>query len=237
MLSVGSNSDGLQIPSSALHSRRPTGVHGPGVKIFDAPASLPLPAEYGRYLTSLLDALRRARRRNAQAVLEDFLGAAADAETLGVTGVHHVAAYAGDYEQETEFERWCEYLQLSSGLDDVRHGPSYIAPRLYGTPGHWINFTSGGEEYELFSCHARGDWATLSLEDKQSLMSHYALRVQASEQVLALLSFLSSRPGVEQIAYTPADRIGHTYGHLRRGCRVLEIVFSPGPGETETFDG
>jgi hypothetical protein len=207
------------------------------VEIFDAPASLPPPAEHGSYLSNVLAALQRARRRPAQAVLEDFLGTAADAETLGVTGLHHVAAYVGDYEQEAEFEQWCEYVRLSSRVNDVQHGPSYVAPRLYGTPGHWINFTSEGEEYELFSCRASGHWTTLTRQDKQTLMSHYALRVQVPEQVGALLNFLSSRPSIEQIAYTPADGIGHTYGHLRHDRRVLEIVYAPAPEEMETFHG
>ena len=113
-------------------------------------------------------------------------------------------------------------------MSEVKFGPSYISPRLYGTPGHWMNFTSKGYEWELFSCRRSGAWAELPHARKLRLMSHDAVRVAGAEQVPALLSFLSVRHGLEQIAYTGADEVGHCYGHLLRKetDQVLEIVYS-----------
>nr|ADZ13544.1 YtkR3 [Streptomyces sp. TP-A2060] len=199
--------------------------------LFDAPAVLPPQDEHPAYLERIVDHLEQARRSTPEQVLKEFLGAPADPATLQVDGVHHVAVYAGDYVTEDDFDNWLASIEAFGAVRDVRHGPSYIAPRLYGTPGHWINLTVDGYEYELFNCRARGEWATFSVRRKTALMSHHALSVNRPEQVLAMLDFLGARPGIEQLAYTPADEIGHTYGHLQSAETglVLEVVYAGAP--------
>jgi hypothetical protein len=212
---------------------------------FDALSVLPAPEQHAAYLGRLVDHLEEARRTSPAEVLAEFLGAPADPATLGVVGIHHVAAYAGDYEHEDDFDAWLKSVQACDGVSDVRNGPSYIAPREYGAPGHWINLAVGEHEYELFSCRRHGEWAGFTPDRKVTLMSHYGLAVDRPEQVPALLAFLAARPGIEQVVYTPADELGHCYGHLRNAGTdgVLEIVYSPdespdeSPQEQELTDG
>jgi hypothetical protein len=197
---------------------------------FDALTALPEADDHAGYLARIIDHLERERRATPRQVLEAFLGGTADPETLGVSGIHHVAAYTGDYTHEDEFEAWLKSVEACDGVENVRHGPSYIAPRQYGAPGHWINFAVGGHEYELFSCRDTGAWCGYDRQRKISLMSHHGVAVERPEQVPALLAFLAARPGVEQLVYTPADEIGHCYGHLRRTetDQILEVVYSGG---------
>lgn len=194
--------------------------------LFDAPAVLPPPDEHPAHLDRLLDHLVRARATPPARVLEEFLDAPADPATLGVDGVHHVAVYTGDYLTEDDFDDWLASVESHGAFRDVRTGPSWIAPRRYGTSGHWINLTADGDEYELFTCRARGEWADYGARRRAALMSHHGLSVRDPEQVGAVMDFLGARPGVEQIARTPADELGHTYGHLlnTRSELVLEIV-------------
>lgn len=199
--------------------------------LFDAPAVLPPPDEHPDHLDRLLDHLTRARSAAPAEVLADFLDAPADPATLGVAGVHHVAAYTGDYRREEDFDAWLASVASHGAVRDVRTGPSHIAPRRYGTPGHWINLTVDGHEYELFSCRAHGEWTGYDARRKNALMSHHGLSVAGPRQVRAVLDFLGARPGVEQIAFAPADELGHTYGHLlnTRSELVLEIVHAGDP--------
>ncbi|NJQ08725.1 hypothetical protein [Streptomyces lonarensis] len=196
------------------------------MKLFDAPAVLPPPDEHPAHLDRLVDHLTRARTAGPERVLAAFLDAPADPATLGVAGVHHVAAYTGDYLTEDDFDDWLASVESHGAVRDVRTGPSHIAPRRYGTPGHWINLTVDGDEYELFSCRAHGEWTGYAPHRKAALMSHHGLEVTGPQQVGAVLDFLAARPGVELIAHAPADELGHTYGHLlnTRSELVLEIV-------------
>lgn len=195
---------------------------------FDAPAGLPAPGEHPAYLRRVLGYLRDERRITPGEALESFLGEPADPATLGVTAIHHVAAYAGDYDREEDFDAWLGSVQSSDLVTDVRHGPSYVAPWQYGTPGHWINLVADGHEYELFTCRNSGEWARFDRARKAALMSHHAVAVDSPGQVQALLDFLAARPEIERVVYTPADEIGHCYGHLRhrKTGQVLEIVYS-----------
>ncbi|MEV5988566.1 hypothetical protein AB0L85_26755 [Streptomyces sp. NPDC052051] len=195
--------------------------------LFDAPAVLPPQDDHPAYLDRIVDHLEQARRSTPEQVLKEFLGTSADPSTLQVDSVHHVAVYAGDYVSEDDFDNWLASVEAFGATTDVRHGPSYIAPRRYGTPGHWINLRVDGHEYELFSCRARGEWATYDVRRKSALMSHHALSVKWPEQVPAVLDFLAARPDIEQLAYTPADELGHTYGHVhsKETGLVLEIVY------------
>lgn len=192
----------------------------------DAEEALPPPAEHAAYLDRILRSLEAAAAVDVQSVLDGALGVPADAATLEVTGLHHVAAYVGDWEHEDQVAQWVDAVRAHPRVSRVRWGPSAIAPREYGTPGHWINLTAAGREYELFTCKRSGRWATFPAARKATLMSHYAVAVTGPRRVRPLLDYLTSRDGLDLLAYAPADEVGHTYGHVinRATGQVLEIV-------------
>ncbi|MFJ2744541.1 hypothetical protein ACIO3O_33365 [Streptomyces sp. NPDC087440] len=199
---------------------------------FPVSDAIPTGADRGPALQKLLDRADEAHRTRAPDVLSAFFGHTLDARTLRVTGVHHVAFYVGDYGDEKDFEDLLDQVHRSPGVSRVRTGPSYIAPRAYGTPGHWINLRSAlGNEIELFSCRGRGSWADRSPEQRSALMSHYGLSVDTPEHVRPLLDFLATFDGVRLLSHTPADELGHTYGHVIRDDtgRVLELVHAGAP--------
>lgn len=178
-------------------------------------------------LEKILDWADEAHGTPVPEVLSGFFGQPLDARTLRVTALHHVALYIGDYDKEEDFEAWLEQVRSSPRTDQVATGPSHIAPREYGTPGHWINLrTARGHEVELFTCRRRGEWAGRGAEQKTTLMSHFGVAVDTPGHVRPLLDYLASFEGVELLAYAPADELGHTYGHVIRGDtdRVLELV-------------
>lgn len=199
--------------------------------LFSAPTMLPRGTERGSYLRDVLSFCDEAARSTADEVLASFFGHPVDPRTLRVTGLHHVAVYVGDYEREEDFDAWLALVRDLPGAKGVSSGPSHIAPREYGTPGHWINFTVDGLEVELFSCRHRGKWAERPVAEKNSLMSHFGLSVDAPDHVRPLLDFLASFEGVSLLAHAPADELGHTYGHLVRHDtgRVLELVHAGAP--------
>ncbi|MGW6912948.1 hypothetical protein ACWGB8_03850 [Kitasatospora sp. NPDC054939] len=196
--------------------------------LYPAPERLPTGADREPLLKDVLDwADRVAGSTTTADALIGFFGQPLDARTLRLTGLHHVAVYLGDYEREEEFEEWLEAVRAHPDAGRVSSGPSHIAPRVHGTPGHWINLrTARGTEVEFFTCRAHGDWAGLEPDRKRALMSHLGLCVDTPDHVRRVLDYLAGFDGVELLAYAPEDELGHTYGHLLRTDteRVLELV-------------
>ncbi|MET8635491.1 hypothetical protein ABZX69_13885 [Streptomyces sp. NPDC004074] len=195
--------------------------------LFPVSDAIPTGADREPVLEKFLDWADEAHDTPVPDVLSAFFGQPLDTRTLRITGLHHVALYIGDYRDEKDFEDWLETVSACPRVNHVTTGPSHIAPRAYGTPGHWINLrTALGNEVELFTCRRRDIWAERPAEQKTTLMSHFGLCVDTPGHVRALLDFLASFDGVRLLAYAPADELGHTYGHLVRDDtdRVLELV-------------
>ncbi|GAA2809645.1 hypothetical protein RMN57_07015 [Kitasatospora sp. CM 4170] len=195
--------------------------------LYPAAEYLPTGADREPALKEVLDWADRAAATTTDDALLSFFGQPLDARTLRLTGLHHVAVYLGDYRREEDFEAWLETVREHPGLSRVSSGPSHIAPRVHGTPGHWINLTTErGTEVEFFTCRAYGEWAGLPADRKSSLMSHLGLSVDTADQVRRVLDYLAGFDSVELLAYAPEDELGHTYGHLLRTDteRVLELV-------------
>lgn len=146
-------------------------------------------------------------------------------------GVNHIGVYLGDYQSDAEVFAWhahLEQLRHANDLIDVEIGPSYISPRQYGTQGWWLSISlPQGGIIETFACKAFGSWQERSADERRTLMSHVALEVGAEGDVRYVLErFEEQAPNLEVIAYTEADEVGHTYGHLRNNATnaVVEIV-------------
>ncbi|MGH3902398.1 MAG: hypothetical protein ACRDTA_29920 [Pseudonocardiaceae bacterium] len=197
--------------------------------LFDQKSVIPDPAGQDEYVATVLAYLNDAIRQTPQEILDQVLGRHCDVRTLGVVGLHHVAVYIGDYESEEQFASLLHTVLDTPGIENVATGPSHIAPRFYGTPGHWVNFRFGGNEYELFTCRQYGTWTTLPEREKATLMSHAGLAIDTAARVKPTLDYLAATiPDVELLAFAPADDLGHTYGHLlnTRTNRVVELVYS-----------
>ncbi|MFF1799200.1 hypothetical protein ACFVXQ_34175 [Kitasatospora sp. NPDC058263] len=197
--------------------------------LYPAADHLPTGADREPALKEVLDWADRAAATNTADALLAFFGQPLDPRTLRLTGLHHVAVYLGDYRTEEEYEAWLETVRSHPGLGRVSAGPSHIAPRVHGTPGHWINLTTErGTEVEFFTCRAYGAWADEPPERKRALMSHLGLSVDTPDHVRRVLDYLAGFDSVEVLAYAPEDELGHTYGHLLRTDtdRVLELVHS-----------
>jgi hypothetical protein len=202
------------------------------------PAELPfgpdlglVPGERFPELWAALERLvARDRRLGPERVLAEFLGEAADPRALRVTGLHHSAAYLGDYAHEDEVDAWQAFLEARRAAGELRaleRGPSYLAPKHYGTPGWWFSARrADGGLTEMFACRRFGPWARLDAQARCGLMSHRALSVATPGDVRAALDALLRHEGTELIAFVAGDELGHTYGHVRHGARraVLEIV-------------
>lgn len=175
------------------------------------------------------------RRREPAELLAEFLGGPLDPRALRVSGLHHTAVYLGDYTDEGEVDAWHAWLEvqrIAGELRAVDRGPSYLAPKHYGTPGWWFSVEArDGSLTEMFSCRRWGRWARLDAAARCGLMSHRALAVDTPDDVRAALAVLERRAGVERIAFVEGDELGHTYGHVRHGVRhtVLEIVAAAAP--------
>lgn len=159
-------------------------------------------------------------------------------------GVNHIGVYIGDYSDDEEVFRWRSYLdglERAGQLSSVDMGPSYISPRQYGTPGWWISVSlPDGRVIETFTCRHFGPWLDKPVSERGRLMSHVALEVSAPEDVQAVLSGLERDiDHVEAIAYTEADEVGHTYGHLRNNTTrsVLEVVYDAAKKESVAAPG
>lgn len=159
-------------------------------------------------------------------------GPAVATEVVRFAGVNHIGVYLGDYTNDDDVFAWHAYLktlQTAGDIADLDMGPSYIAPRQYGTPGWWISLTLADHRViETFTCRSFGRWLDRPVPERFRLMSHVALDVHTVDDVQSVLTALNrDADHLEAIAYTEADEMGHTYGHLRNNLTrsVLEIVY------------
>lgn len=199
---------------------------------FQGAPFLPEPAAFGRYLIDLRYYLERTRRLPVEEVLAAFLGFPVAPRAFHLRGLHHVAAYIGDYRREDEVERWLDFLSRAEGVAELRSGPSWIAPRFYGAPGYWISCRLDGVYTELFTVKHLAPWAGHEHAWKASRMSHFALLVDGASHVRPLLDWFAHYPGLAVLAFSQRDELGHTYGHLLHGDRVLELVHEEEPPAT-----
>lgn len=167
--------------------------------------------------------------------LQEFLGCKIKKQLASLKRLNHLAVYVGDYKDELLVDSWHNFLlrkQRGGSLISIDRGPSYIAPREYGTPGWWWSIKRpDGFVIELFCCRAYGKWAEFSVEKKYNLMSHRAITVSDKDSVLPALKSFESMMGLEIIAYTNDDALGHTYGHVRNNLnnKVIEMVWEKAP--------
>jgi hypothetical protein len=162
----------------------------------------------------------------------------------GLAGVNHIGIYLGDYQRDDEVLEWHAFLagiQQAGRITDLEIGPSYIAPRQYGTQGWWCSLTlEDGHGIETFTCKSYGPWLERGADERRRLMSHVAVEVRAEPDVRAALDTLErAEDHLEIIAFTETDELGHTYGHLRNNIdqTVLEIVHQALPTETGSPHG
>jgi hypothetical protein len=158
--------------------------------------------------------------------LSSFLGCETDTCGLQANRIDHVAVYAGDYRNDQEFDEWLDALLSRGALTNVQVGPSYIAPREYGTQGYWVSAELEGNGLELFALKQAGRWRDFCPSKKFARMSHIALSAVRSADVLPLLTRLAQCPHISILSYSPDDDLNHTYGHLlnQDTDSVLEIV-------------
>jgi hypothetical protein len=187
---------------------------------------LPDPLSFPRYLAKLAEYLDQATRLDPGEVLARFIGFPVDLRSFHIGELDHAGVYVGDYEREDQLEAWLDYLREVATVREVRWGPSYIAPRYHGTPGYWINCRLDSGDLEMFSCKHAGPWRDLDHPGKLARMSHFALSVDAAAHVKPVLDFFAHYPGIELLAFSATDELGHTYGHLvhQESNRVLELV-------------
>lgn len=173
------------------------------------------------------------RHADPRRFLEEWCGSAPPAGLYPelLADVNHVACYLGDYRNDQQVFDWHVFLEdrRSCGeLASVDMGPSYIAPRQYGTPGWWYSVSfPDGFVIEMFCCRSFGDWPRRSAAERAALMSHLAINVRTEHGVRAALDLLAgSAAQMETISYTEADTMGHTYGHVRNNAtqQVVEFV-------------
>lgn len=197
----------------------------PGLKAEDLPAMW-------NEVTRLAEASVAAGPRSA---LREFLDAEpGEEDEANLVGVHHVGVYLGDYRSDADIFAWMDFLDrlcAKGVLREAMHGPSYIAPRQYGTQGWWSSVvTAQGAVIETFSCREFGPWRTRSHVERGRLMSHAAIGVSNRTLVrLALDGFVARQQHLSLIAYTEGDEIGHCYGHLRNEANglVIELIHAP----------
>lgn len=163
--------------------------------------------------------------------IRGWCGSVPDQVVAGLAGVNHIGLYLGDYEHDDEVLDWHAHLvelRKAGKIAEVETGPSYISPRQYGTQGWWnAIILPDGRGIETFSCKNYGPWPARSVDERRRLMSHVAVEVRAEADVRRTLDTLER--GVENleiIAFTEADELGHTYGHVRNNAdrTVLEVV-------------
>nr|VFJ46102.1 MAG: hypothetical protein BECKDK2373B_GA0170837_101232 [Candidatus Kentron sp. DK] len=173
-----------------------------------------------------------ARRQalGGQEALREFLGEPVDRNAYGIGDLHHVAVYLGDYTDDRDVETWHRFLldlKTQGQLSEVRYGPSYVAPKYYGTQGWWFSLDrTDGLPVEVFCCRRHGQWSRYEPEQRYRLMSHAAVSVSTVEGVERALSALTDRLGMKILMHTVEDELGHTYGHLLNEATlcVLELV-------------
>jgi hypothetical protein len=195
---------------------------------FTSDPFLPGPGGHAGYLNRIRRHLDRAAAVDADAALASFFGFRVPAGAFHIRGVHHVALYVGDYHREEEVEEWIDSLRGSPAVAALRSGPSYILPRHYGVPGHWMSCRVDGREVELFTARHAHPWRELDTRRKALRMSHFAVEAEQPLHVRPVLDYFAHYPGVELLSFSPGDELGHTYGHLlnRANDRVVELVYA-----------
>jgi hypothetical protein len=193
---------------------------------FAAAPLLPAISSFEAYLTAIRQYVRTACRVTPERVLKSFFGFQVSPRQHRIGRLHHVALYIGDYEAETDWEAWREFLSRNAGVRRLSWGPSYIAPRIYQTPGYWINCTLNGRSVEMFSNKSSGEWRDMHPTYKIHRMSHFALSVPRAIHLRALLTYWAHYQDISLLSFSPIDKLGHTYGHLlnRKTNEVLELT-------------
>lgn len=192
----------------------------------------PLRSDFDAVWAEIVEVSNAWRDVNCAEFIRGWCGHAPNRIADKVLGVNHIAIYMGDYERDEEVLDWNSYLndlQAASQIKTVEMGSSYISPRQYGTEGWWNAVVlSDGRAVETFTCKASGPWADRSADERRRLMSHVAIDVRSEYDVRQVLETLGRAvKSVEIIAFTKADGLGHTYGHVRNNANmtVLEIVY------------
>ncbi|MFF7043998.1 hypothetical protein ACIP4T_33260 [Streptomyces massasporeus] len=201
-------------------------------------------AGFGRAWEEILRTSSTWRDLDCGQYLSAWCGYAPDHIVEKFAGVNHVGIYMGDYDNDDEVFGWNAHLndlRASGEITTVEMGPSYISPRQYGTPGWWNSIAlADGRVIEMFACRRFGPWADRPAGERGRLMSHVAIDVHTDADVRYLLDVLDRDVDhLENIAFTEADELGHTYGHLRNNDSgsVLEIVYEAPRGGTGHGDG
>jgi hypothetical protein len=191
---------------------------------------LPVREGHARYLDRIRRHLDRAAEVDADAALASFFGFRVPSKAFHIRGMHHVAVYVGDYRREEEVEAWIDSLRGAPAVTGLRAGPSYILPRHYGVPGHWVSCRVDGREVELFTARDAHPWSELDARRKALRMSHFAAEVEQPAHVRPVLDYFAHYPGIDLLCFSPGDELGHTYGHLlnRANDRVVELVYATG---------
>ena len=212
-------------------------LHGPPALEIDAGGRLLPESRFGELWSAAMDLSSSWRRLDVVGYLGDWCGSAPEDCAERLIGVHHVGIYLGDYDHEDEALAWSAYLagrQDDGTVISADVGPSYIAPKQYGTQGWYGSVVfPDGVALETFTCKRYGPWSQLSIDQRRALMSHVALEVRAEPDVRHVLESMQAEVSwLEVIAFTEADELGHTYGHLRnnRSSSVVEIVHQAAVG-------
>jgi hypothetical protein len=211
---------------------------------FNVDGRIPARSEFEKVWSSLDEISSSWRDLDRARHLAQWCGIAPADCVERLVGVHHVGVYLGDYEHDGEVLAWncsLEELRDSGGIVSLEVGPSYISPRQYGTQGWWSSIAlPDGRAIETFTCLRYGPWQERTPAERRALMSHVALEVGSESDVRHILERLEQTVGaLEVIAFTEADQMGHTYGHLRNNVSnsVIEFVHQGQPNERAKDDG
>ncbi len=142
-------------------------------------------------------------------------------------GIHHWAYYIGDYKKEETIIELYQYLNKKENITQLSYGPSYIAPKYYGTPGWWFSFSINGKQVELFAMKQFGKWVNYEEEEKQHLMSHCAIELKGRSYFNYCIKRWRNIPGISVLMISQEDTLGHTYAHFynRKTNRVVELIY------------
>jgi len=189
--------------------------------------------DYPQLWDYIISNVNRAKQMSISDILNDVFPVRENPCNLsGMSHLHHVAVYLGDYIKSSEVFLWHDFLNakyVAKEFVSLAFGPSYIAPKYYGTPGWWFSVClNDGFAVEMFCCLRFGAWMDMPVNVRMNLMSHKAIAITSNNRVLELLNCFNLIQSVEIIAFTERDILGHTYGHLRNNVnnKVLELVYS-----------
>jgi hypothetical protein len=193
--------------------------------------AMPTPDDHETTWQQIKQWVHTSHQRQIEDIFTDFFQAPVAIQSYPLGGLHHVAVYLGDYTREREVDAWHAFLTEKQAAEPmtIDRGPSYIAPKCYGTPGWWFSVSRpGGPAMEMFCNRFYGGWSRYTRVKRSRLMAHMAVSVQKERDLSVLLDEFAAMAHIEMIAFTPKDELGHTYGHLRNNNnhKVLELIFS-----------